>query len=446
MSETFSRRAVMRLACMAPTASLLAGCISLPTFLPEPDITLRFAVPDALQASYMTEQVRAFERDNPTIAVSIFSRFSVFRGMGGGLATAIKSLVDTTEGLDLVYLTDQDFRSLSQSDVLTDLTPYIRESGDLVPSEFFPMSLPVFQNRGRQMALPTEIVPIVVFYNRDLFDQAKIAYPDPGWTISDFQAAAKSFVKQPGAAGEVAGFVCDPASAVWPFLLAHGAEFPNVERDPSAREITSPSMVTGLQWFADLFVRERVAPPPPTARQLALWFTGKAAMTALFMSARNSVHVPGPRTDATPTPGPRQSWAFGWDVVPLPRGERRATVATVAGLAIPKGAKNPNAAWSLMRHLARGLPPPGGGSSYVPAIESLARSSEFAALYPEGGRQAYLDSAEVSQTLPALPPGVQIYDNDLMDVLTGNNSAEHVLRLLRERLGPAFEAWAKQQK
>jgi multiple sugar transport system substrate-binding protein len=427
-----------------PAAGGITGCLSLPTFLPEPKVVLRLAVPDASIAGYLTEQVRAFELDNPNVRVNIFSRFAVFRGTS--LTDAINSLATTQEGLDLVYLTNQDFRTVATTNVLSDLTPYIRESGDLLPSEFYPMALPAFQDRGRQMALPTEIVPMVVFYNRDLFDQLKVGYPEPDWTLSDFQAKAKAIVRQTGPTGDVAAFVCDPSSAIWPFLLAHGATFPNAARDPSARDISSPEMISGLQWFADLFVRDRAAPPPPTNRQLGLWFSGKAAMSALYMNSRNSVLAQGQRTDATPTPGPRSTWPFRWDVAPIPRGANRATVATVSSLAITKAAKNPNEAWRLLRHLARSLPPAGSGSAYVPATQSMAKSSEYAALYPESGRYAYLQSADVCQTLPSLPPGVQIYDQDLMDVLTGSDSADHVLQRLRERLAPAFQAWSKAQQ
>jgi multiple sugar transport system substrate-binding protein len=438
------RRLLRTLAAFAVLVGLLTGCVDLPTFMPEPEITLRLAVPDALQAGYLTEQVRAFEQDNPTIKVTIFSRLSAMRGTS--LATAISTLATTTEGLDLIYLTDADFRTLGNPDVLTDLSPYIRESQSLLPGDFYPAALPVFQSRGRQMVLPTEVVPLVMFYNRDLFDKMKVAYPNPDWTTAEFQATAKAFAAKNTGTGDIVGFVSDPMTAIWPFFLAYGAEFPDAERDPSAKAITSPAAIHALQWFADLSVRDNVTPNPPTSRQLSFWYSGKAAMTALYMSARNSVPNQGPRTDATPTPGPRQTWAFRWDVAPMPRAERSATVVYVAGLAIPKGAKNPNEAWMLSRYLARTLPAQGGSSSYVPAVKSLANSPEFSALYVESGRRAYVDSVDHGQTLPMLPPGAQVSEQDLSPVLRGEMSADQGLQRLRERLGPALENWARSRQ
>ena len=43
---------------------------------------------------------------------------------------------------------------------------------------------------GKQIALPYDFGPMIVYYNRDLFKAANVAEPKPGWTLDDFNAAA----------------------------------------------------------------------------------------------------------------------------------------------------------------------------------------------------------------------------------------------------------------
>lgn len=438
------RKSVAHLAALVSSLLLVAACIDIPTFMQQPDVTLRVAVPDPTQAAYIDERIRDFERDNPTIRVEVMSRLSGFRG---NLGQGITTLATTGNGLDVVYLTDQDFQSLSDVDILTDLTSYVRETTDLRPPEFYPTALPAFQNRGRQMALPAEMVPLVIFYNKDLFDQSGVGYPTADWTTQEFLVTAKKLTKEPETRNGVAGFAADPNSTVWSFVLAHGGEFPDPLRDASARTLTAPASIRGFQWFADLAVRERVTPQPLNNRSLGHWFGGRAAMAALFMNARNLVPSSGqPQAQATPTPGPRQTWPFRWDVAPIPREERRATVVYVAGYAIPKGAKHPDEAWQLIRHLTRTLPVQATAGAYVPAIKSLSQSPEFAALYPESGRKVYLDSVEFGYTIPLLPAAARPNDQDLSPIFRGEISAEQGLQRLREKMAPSLQKWVQERQ
>src|SRR6185369_14883710 len=44
---------------------------------------------------------------------------------------------------------------------------------------------------GKQIAIPYDSGPMVIFYNKDMFKAAGVADPKPGWTMDDFNAAAK---------------------------------------------------------------------------------------------------------------------------------------------------------------------------------------------------------------------------------------------------------------
>ena len=52
-----------------------------------------------------------------------------------------------------------------------------------------------YQVDGKQYALPYRNDSWVLYYNKDLFDKAKVAYPDGTWTWDDYSTAAKALSK-----------------------------------------------------------------------------------------------------------------------------------------------------------------------------------------------------------------------------------------------------------
>lgn len=435
-----SRSRYARLLALVLALVVVGACVEIPTFNTQPTVTLRIAVPNPIQAAYLAERVKSFEADNPTINVEVFSQMAQFRG---DLTSAINSLSSSGTGLDLVYLTDTDFQSVSGAGVLTDLTSYIRESADLGPTKFYSLSLPVFQDRGRQMVMPAELYPLVIFYNQDLFDKAGLPYPTAGWTVQDFELAAKRLTNVSGGPQQATyGFVADSTLSFWPFVFAFGGDMPDPEKDPTAQVLTSTGDIQGFQFVVDMINQDKSFPIDQFARGAQLFYGGRAGMTLLYMNGRNVVPVQpdrGSGTLPTPTPGPRQAWGFHWNVATVPGQTSRATLVQVAGYGIPKDAKNPDEAWQLIRYLVETLPEPGAAPGYVPAVKALARSADFSRLYPESGRQAYLDSIAIGKTIPAIPSTVSFTDADIRPVLLGQVSVSDALQAFQKKYAAAFE-------
>ena len=114
------------------------------------------------------------------------------------------------------------------------------------------------------------------------------------------------------------------------------------------------------------------------------------------------------------------------------------------GLWRPQGTKYPNQSWAFIRHLAKTLPASGTGNAYVPALRLFTLTPEYLALYPESGRQAYVDSVQVAYTLPVLPASARIAEADFTPILTGEKSAADGLQRVRERLQPPIRKWLEQ--
>jgi multiple sugar transport system substrate-binding protein len=430
----------LRLATILAVAITAAACARLPSFLTEPPVVIRAIAFDPSRQAYMNERAREFERLNEGIKVEVMPQMSAVRG---NVTSALSAFQTGMTPIDVVALTDQDFGGLTDFDLLIELSAFIRETTDLQPGDFFPTALPAFQHRGRQMMMPAEMIPMMIFYNRDLFDAAKAQPPGPGWNMQDFAVAARKLSETQANKQPAVGFVSDPLSAAWPFVLAHGGRLPDPIGDPTLDALAMPDTARGLQWFVDLGLKDKVTPLPLSSRNLGLWFNGRAGMVALPMNARNVTPTQG-GPNATPTPGPRQGWGFRWDVATIPRDKERATTMNVVGYGIIRGTKYPNQAWAFVRHLVKTLPPSGSGNAYVPAMRALTQSEEYAALYPESGRQAYVDSVQVAYALPVLPASARVAEGDFTGVFNGDKSASESLQRVRERLQPLIRKWLEQ--
>ena len=58
-----------------------------------------------------------------------------------------------------------------------------------------PASPRAFSIEGKQVALPYDVGPLVMFYNKDAFKAAGLKEPAIGWTTDEFMADAKALTK-----------------------------------------------------------------------------------------------------------------------------------------------------------------------------------------------------------------------------------------------------------
>jgi len=389
------------------------------------------------------QRIIPFMHDNPNITVKVFDQFGKIRN--GDVSTAIEALANSDLSPDVVALTNEDFGLMSHRADLVDLRPYIEEETNFQQDDFFPTILQSFQDKGKQLAIPSEIVPWVVYYNKDLFAQAKIPAPALDWSTSEFVEDGQRVEANARKQGQDVGFVTDPTQAILPFIESYGVQVPDAVDDPDARWMDDQKTAEALQSFVDLGLRQRVMPTDQGNRSLGLWFVGRAGMTATFMDQRNLLppylqreqgFFLTPTTTASPTPPP--GWKFKWGVTMMPKAEVQTTVYYLSAYGIPATSRNPDDAWLLIDYLTRHLPDQ-AGRAYVPSRESLARSKDFAALYPEDGNQAYVQSVEVGHPVPVWPPTASPTYQDLAGALDGSVHPENALHAMRDRVQPILQ-------
>ena len=213
-------------------------------------VTIRFAC-QRHDVSEFESLAAEFHVQNPTIAVEV---------------VAIEDIQDYLEdwqnrNLHLASAADTAYYYVDLSGALTgllrDLAPFIEADADFAPDDFFPGMLEAFQALGGTWALPSQAQMRVLYFDKQKFDEAGIAYPTLTWTKDDFLAAARGLTRRQD--GEITqyGFVDYPVGAEEALVLANLSN--PLESNPP---LTTPAFVKAAQWYIDLARLYEVMPAP----------------------------------------------------------------------------------------------------------------------------------------------------------------------------------------
>ena len=119
---------------------------------------------------------------------------------------------------------------------------------------------------GELFFLPKDYSTLGVYYNKAIFDEAGVAYPEEGWTWDDMLATAQALTQDTDGDGQTdiwgiqlpanwtTGFEYWVAAAGGSLISADGANYVGF--------MDSPETIRAAQFYADLYNEYQVAPPP----------------------------------------------------------------------------------------------------------------------------------------------------------------------------------------
>jgi len=166
-------------------------------------------------------------------------------------------------------------------------------------------------------ALPYDVGPVMMFYNKDMFDAAGVPVPKAGWTADEFVAAAKKLT----ANGKHAIAPNTADLFVESQVLAYNGG--RVLKEDSTMDASDPTFAKGLQWVSDLTSKEKVSPELPggdTAFSANEFMAGNTAMSIdgpwslLDVKAKAKFKVGVTTLPAGPGGGKTFSAGSGWGI------------------------------------------------------------------------------------------------------------------------------------
>ena len=292
---------------------------------------ISYAIWDSGQEPGIRKIADKFEEKNPDIKINIqvvdWDNYWTMleAGATGG------SLPDT------FWMHSNEIYRYGSNEMLLPLDDYLAKSKE-AKLENFPDGLnEIYNIKGKQFAVPKDFDTIGLWYNKKMFDEAGIPYPDDTWDWNKLKEVAKKLTKSDGSQyGFGAGL--SNQEGYYNFIYQNGG---TVITDDMKSGYDDPKTIEALDYYFS-FVKEKLSPALTVDKERAEAFqNGQVAMSVFGswnlsgFSANDYI-----RENA--------------DVAVLPKGPdgTRATIFNGLGNAIAANTKNPDAAWKWVEYLS----------------------------------------------------------------------------------------------
>ena len=292
---------------------------------------ISYAIWDSGQEPGIRQIADKFEEKNPDIKINIqvvdWDNYWTMleAGATGG------SLPDT------FWMHSNEIYRYGSNEMLLPLDDYLAKSKE-AKLENFPDGLnEIYNIKGKQFAVPKDFDTIGLWYNKKMFDEAGIPYPDDTWDWNKLKEVAKKLTKSDGSQyGFGAGL--SNQEGYYNFIYQNGG---TVITDDMKSGYDDPKTIEALDYYFS-FVKEKLSPALTVDKERAEAFqNGQVAMSVFGswnlsgFSANDYI-----RENA--------------DVAVLPKGPdgTRATIFNGLGNAIAANTKNPDAAWKWVEYLS----------------------------------------------------------------------------------------------
>jgi multiple sugar transport system substrate-binding protein len=370
------------LVLMLVVALLLVACKSDGEKTPQADVapptppaevertTILFAVYDWVQPAY-EDLIETFEAANPDLHVQLVSIEEVLGldPMGGDWPDdAWQRLASAADVLDM-----QAYPQVTRQGLVRDLSPLIEADPTFEPEDFLDGMLQERQWDGGTWSLPTTVSFELIFYDKDAFDEAGVAYPEPGWTWDDFVAKARALTVREGNEVTRWGFV-----QPWPdhlrFVQCRVGPLVDETTDLPVPRFDQPEVIEAVRWYTDLYLEEQLMPhlerPQPDE-------SGRVTMVAgqqLVDEGKAAMW----RESSSNWEWRKQQGNLGVVPYPVDVSDSRTSFFWTQGLSMSAGTAHPEAAWRWMTFLSRqGDQDSGPYAQQLPARRSVAEASGF---------------------------------------------------------------------
>jgi multiple sugar transport system substrate-binding protein len=342
--------------------------------------SLRFAIWDENQKSAMDAIVKKFNEKYPQIEVQV--------ELIAPLTQYLLKLETSATGRsapDVFWMNAQYFYKYARNGILEPLSDLIKRD-QFDTKLIYPNLMQMFTDKGQVFAIPKDYDSMGLWYNKAMFDEAKIPYPDDTWDWNKLVEVSKKLT--------------NPSKGVWGFAAQAGDRYSFYNTIPQnggkiikadgTSGYDSPEAIEAVKYWTDFIHVHKVS---PTLEQMTdttalnMFKTGKVAMV-IDGSWKASELAEDAYTSKNA------------DVAVLPKGKQRATSGNSLAYAMYSGSKNKEQAWEFMKFL---------GSKEAAEIQAVHRAvipshigseSAWIQSMPQFKLQVFADMAKYIEIVP----------------------------------------------
>ena len=380
-----------------PEATTAPATGAAPTKLPANEITLFTFTPRDEEALNL-QLINKFEQTHPDIRVKLQNE------SGGSQAamSKLQTMIAAKAGPDVMAIHGAFFIPLAAKGALADLGPLAAKDTTIDLKDFSDAILKVCKYQDKLYSLPRYTSVYSLFYNKTLFDEAKLPYPGVGasWTWADYAKAAKALTKDTNGDGKPDQFGCVIdywGSRIYPWLWQNGAALMNEDRSKCV--LDSPQAVDALTFLYNLRYKDKVAASSDNSEQ-------NSALTA-FTQGHIGMYMTGPWDIQVM----RQAKGLQWDVAPLPKQKQAATLLGTENYGIWSGSTKQAAAWELYKFLlsAESQTLMGDKLEKMPSRTSVLKGA-YGTAKVDYNRKVFVDALGYARQAENIPEWSQVKD------------------------------------
>lgn len=272
--------------------------------------------------------VAAFEAANPNIKVQLdlASYDDIF--------TKLKADIAAGTPPDVISMNYENLRQFATLGAIEPLTEYVaRNNYDM--SIYFENTVAMHTLDGVLYGLPATFSDVVLYYNKKMFDEASVAYPDGTWDWAKLVEESKKFVKDVDGDGVIDTYGYGPAW--WPmYLFLYNTNI--LTADNSKCALNAPEGLQAINAYVNLQGKDGVTANREAQASQGDWDRFIAGKLAMYQAGPWAVK---PFNDNIKN--------FEWDIADNPKGTTQGTFLYSNTYAITSGSKAKDAAWEFIK-------------------------------------------------------------------------------------------------
>jgi multiple sugar transport system substrate-binding protein len=378
-----------------------------------PKEAIVFGVTDGFHQGIYQQMAQEFMRQHPDIAIEV-------QNIASGREWVDAAIM--RENADVFLLEVLAPRTL-------DLKPFIEADESFSLDDVLPEAMSTVRHGGQILGLPLTADVRVIFFNKDLFDQAGVPYPLPDWTWDEFLEKAVLLTQGEGQDRQYGFLSYSPPQDLQLYVEGQCQIIADIWTRPPVYYFDSPAVKDALRWWVALYREHGVMPPPrfgPSGDfSYGLLSKRRVAMWTNWVSQYGARWLYGPGDE------PRLG------VVPFPRGP--CSVADVRfqfGYISPSTEKTQEC-WTWLKYLNQRLP----AGHLAPVRQSLLTSDAFRQQVGEAMADACLHALQADAYLNSGRLGAP-WINEAMDAIAEGAGVDEALDEAQRRA----EAWLQEQR
>ncbi|TQR47103.1 ABC transporter substrate-binding protein [Paenibacillus popilliae] len=264
---------------------------------------------------------------------------------GDGYGTKLTTSLAAGNAPDVFLIGEGDFYKYVDKGVIEPLDSYLAEDKSFDTGLFQQDLLNMGRIHDKLYYLPKDFNPLSLWYNKAMFDEAKMEYPNENWTWNDLMATAQKLTAKDGN-GKYVKFGFNATKWEYPiytYLWSNGADISNEDGTKAEGYMNSDKTIAVLEKYIAMSKgANKVSPTPQDAETLggdsSMFMTNKLAMMVTGRWVKSDLD----KSDVN----------YGTALIPKGEGGNRAGIIAAAGWAMNANGKHKKEAYEFMKWLS----------------------------------------------------------------------------------------------